>query len=118
MGLIWGTIALLAAIVWAITIYDIIRRHLGAKHTTGWIVLVILLPFVGAVIYWALRKPTPDEVQRGVDAQQRAAGGRGDAEHRQHAQRPLACGHGEALDLAPRAGGGSPAPLARVPARP
>ncbi len=70
MGLLWGTVALLVAIVWAITVYDIIRRHLGGKQTAGWILLVILLPFVGAIIYWAVRKPTPDEVQRGVDAQQ------------------------------------------------
>ncbi len=69
MGLLWGTIALLAAIVWAITIYDIVRRHLGGKQTAGWIVLVIVLPFVGALIYWALRKPTPDELQHTIDAQ-------------------------------------------------
>jgi len=69
MSLLWGTVALIVVIVWAITIYDIIRRHLGAKHTVGWVLLVIVLPFVGALIYWALRKPTPDELQHTLDAQ-------------------------------------------------
>ncbi|HWM12724.1 MAG TPA: PLD nuclease N-terminal domain-containing protein [Solirubrobacteraceae bacterium] len=69
MSLLWGTIAVLAAIVWAITIYDVIRRHLGGKHTAGWLLLVIVLPFVGSLIYWTLRKPTPDELQKSFDAQ-------------------------------------------------
>ena len=64
MGLIWGTIAFLLVIVWAISVVDIVRRHLGAAATIGWILLVTVLPFVGAIVYWALRKPTQDELER------------------------------------------------------
>jgi cbb3-type cytochrome oxidase subunit 3 len=69
MSLLWGTIVFLAAIVWAITIYDILRRHLGGKKTVLWLLLVIVLPFIGALIYWALRKPEPEELQQTVVAE-------------------------------------------------
>jgi hypothetical protein len=68
MSLLWGTIGLLMVIVWAITIYDIFRRHLGGKQTALWLVLVIILPFIGALIYWATRKDTPEEVESYVAA--------------------------------------------------
>jgi hypothetical protein len=68
MGLLWGTIVVLVLIVWAITVYDIFRRHLGGKQTALWLLLVIILPFVGAVIYWATRKETPEDVESYVAA--------------------------------------------------
>jgi uncharacterized membrane protein YhaH (DUF805 family) len=64
---------LLAVVV--LTIMDIVKRHLPAGATAGWIVLVILLPFVGAVIYWVVRKPDqvdPEQVYR-LEAEQRRA---------------------------------------------
>ena len=68
MSLLWGTIGILVLIVWAITIYDIIRRHLGGKPTALWLLLVILLPFIGALVYWLMRKETPDDVEDYVAA--------------------------------------------------
>jgi ABC-type methionine transport system permease subunit len=68
MSLLWGTIGILVLIVWAITIYDIIRRHLGGKQTALWLLLVIILPFIGALIYCATRKETPDDVEAYVAA--------------------------------------------------
>jgi len=69
MTFFWATIAFLLAVVWVITVVDIVRRHLGAKSTTAWLLIVLLVPFVGAILYWVMRKPTPDELQRTVDAQ-------------------------------------------------
>jgi hypothetical protein len=68
MSLLWGTMGILVLIVWAITIYDIIRRRLGGKQTALWLLLVIILPFIGALIYWATRKETPDDVEAYVAA--------------------------------------------------
>jgi hypothetical protein len=68
MSLLWGTIGILVLIVWAITIYDIFRRHLGGKQTTLWLVLVIILPFIGSLIYWATRKETPEDIEDYVAA--------------------------------------------------
>jgi DMSO/TMAO reductase YedYZ heme-binding membrane subunit len=68
MGLLWGTIGVLILIVWAITIFDIFRRHLGGKQTTLWLVLVIILPFIGSLIYWATRKESAEDVESYVAA--------------------------------------------------
>jgi hypothetical protein len=68
MGLLWGTIGVLILIVWAITIFDIFRRHLGGKQTTLWLVLVIILPFIGSLIYWATRKESAEDVEAYVAA--------------------------------------------------
>lgn len=68
MSLVWGAIALALLIVWAISIYDIVRRHLGMKRTAAWILIVVILPVVGPIVYWAMRKPEPDEAQRKFEA--------------------------------------------------
>jgi hypothetical protein len=51
------------ALIWAITIVDIFRRHYAGKVTVGWLALIIILPFIGALIYWGTRKPTQHEVE-------------------------------------------------------
>jgi hypothetical protein len=63
MTVVWivASIALIA--LWAITIFDVVRRHYPGTTTIGWIALVVFLPFVGALIYWATRKPTSHEVE-------------------------------------------------------
>ena len=73
MTIIWITIAVTLVIVWVITIFDILRRHLGAKQTVAWVLLVLILPFVGAIAYWATRKPEPGEADyfASADAQRR-----------------------------------------------
>jgi type VI protein secretion system component VasK len=64
MSIIWITIAVALVIIWVITVVDILRRHLGAKRTSAWLLIVVLLPFVGALMYWVLRKPEPGEAER------------------------------------------------------
>ena len=55
--LLW-TATVIVVMVWLVSIADIVRRRMGAAHTAGWILLVILLPVLGSLVYWALR-PTP-----------------------------------------------------------
>jgi NADH:ubiquinone oxidoreductase subunit 6 (subunit J) len=62
MELLWIVIAVLLAIVVVITIVDIVRRPYSGWATAGWVVLVIVLPFVGSLIYWATRKPSRHDV--------------------------------------------------------
>jgi type VI protein secretion system component VasK len=69
VSLLWITVAVLALIIAAISIVDIVRRHLGFERTVAWLLIVLVLPFVGSVLYWALRKPSPDEVTRIADAE-------------------------------------------------
>jgi Phospholipase_D-nuclease N-terminal len=61
MSIIWVAVGVALVIVWGITVFDIIRRHLGAKRTSAWLLIVVLLPFVGALGYWVLRKPEPGD---------------------------------------------------------
>jgi hypothetical protein len=52
------------AVIWVITIVDVFRRHYSGSATVGWLALIVLLPFVGALIYWGVRKPSREEVEQ------------------------------------------------------
>ena len=67
MSFIWAIIVVLLALVWLVSVWDIVRRHLGGGRTAAWLLIVILLPFAGALLYWMLRRPTDDEVRRKVE---------------------------------------------------
>jgi hypothetical protein len=69
MTIIWVTVAIALLIIWVITVVDIVRRHLGAKQTSAWLLIVVLLPFVGALAYWLMRKPEPGDAERLAAAQ-------------------------------------------------
>ena len=57
MSLLWGAIAVVAAVVWLVTISDLVRRHLGTTRTVTWLLIVLIVPLLGAALYWALRGP-------------------------------------------------------------
>jgi hypothetical protein len=69
MTFIWIVSACVLAVVWVLTIVDIIRRRYATWTTIGWIALILLLPFIGAIIYWLVRKPTADEVEQAYRAE-------------------------------------------------
>jgi hypothetical protein len=56
-------VGLLLLVVWGISVFDIVRRHLGRQRTAAWLLIVILLPFVGSILYWVMRKPTDAEIR-------------------------------------------------------
>jgi hypothetical protein len=74
MGLLWTLIGIVVVLIVVLTIVDIVRRHLGAGATTAWILIVIIVPIIGSIIYWAMRKDSPDEVDQAyaVEAERRA----------------------------------------------
>ena len=43
--------------------YDIFRRPLSRQAKAGWVLIVVLLPLVGTLTYFFLRKPTDEEVR-------------------------------------------------------
>jgi type VI protein secretion system component VasK len=69
VSLFWTLIAICVAIIWVITLIDLFRRHLGAGPTAGWLIIVILLPFVGALAYWIVRKPSSEEVEHSMQVE-------------------------------------------------
>ena len=63
MSLVWIILLCLLVVAWVLTIADMIRQRHSGWTLAGWLALVILLPFVGSVIYWAMRKPTPKDAE-------------------------------------------------------
>jgi hypothetical protein len=78
MGLLWTLIGVVVLLIVVLTIVDIVRRHLGAGATTAWILIVIIVPIIGSIIYWVMRKPSADEVEQSYlsDADRRAQANR------------------------------------------
>ncbi len=69
MTFVWAILGFLLLIVWVVTVVDIFRSHLDGKHTAAWVLIVVLLPFVGAIGYWIMRKPPADEAEQARLAQ-------------------------------------------------
>ena len=66
-----GLLGLILLVIWVFTIADIVRSHLGTAKTSAWILIVVIVPFLGALIYWFwLREPSETEVQRQIDNEQ------------------------------------------------
>ena len=64
----WIFIVVPLVIVWALGVYDILRSHRSRSTTAAWLLIVILLPAVGSVAYWILRKPSEKEIIRARQA--------------------------------------------------
>lgn len=77
---VWVFILLPLVIVWAIGLVDIVRRPLSRQATAAWIVIVLVFPFVGTLVYFLLRKPTQEELrlQRATAAEPRLTDRRAD----------------------------------------
>jgi type II secretory pathway component PulF len=52
MSLLWITGLCLLAVVWVLSIVDIIRHHYSGWTTVAWLALIVILPFIGSLIYW------------------------------------------------------------------
>jgi phospholipase D-like protein len=64
MTVLWIVGLSALVVIWGITIVDLFRRHYSGSATVGWLALIVLLPFIGALIYWGMRKPTASEVEQ------------------------------------------------------
>jgi Phospholipase_D-nuclease N-terminal len=65
-------------LLWGAAVLDVIRRHYTGWTVVGWLLLILALPIVGPLIYFATRKPGPEAAERmymaGADlARERAA---------------------------------------------
>jgi hypothetical protein len=64
-----GLAGLILLVAWVVTIGDLFSRHLVRGRTAAWLIIVLLLPFLGSVLYWVLREHTPSDVQYQVDSE-------------------------------------------------
>jgi hypothetical protein len=55
MSALWIAIGVTVLIVWVFSVVDIFSRHLDRKQTLAWLLIVILLPIAGSILYWLLR---------------------------------------------------------------
>jgi hypothetical protein len=69
MTVLWIIVASLLAVVWVLSVADIFRRHYSTWTTVGWLALIVVLPFIGSLVYWGVRKPTPAETEQEYLAQ-------------------------------------------------
>jgi hypothetical protein len=79
MTAMWTILGSLLVIVWVLSVVDVFRRHYSAGTTVGYLALIVILPFVGSMIYWAVRKPTAAEIEHAYRAEtdvQRSAASR------------------------------------------
>ena len=69
----WVFILIPLLIVWALGIVDIVRRDMPGSSKAGWILVVLILPLVGTITYFLMRKPSEAEMRRAIQA--RSEGG-------------------------------------------
>jgi uncharacterized membrane protein len=63
--MLWFLVSLVVVIIAVISLFDLIRyrdRH-GTSGIVGWAVLIVILPFVGSIAYWAMRDTSTQEVE-------------------------------------------------------
>ena len=51
------------AIAWIAGLVDIFRHPMPTGHRVFWILIVLVLPIIGTLAYFTLRKPTEREVR-------------------------------------------------------
>jgi hypothetical protein len=51
------------AIAWVVGLVDIFRHPMPTGQRIFWILIVIVLPIIGTLAYFTLRKPTDQEVR-------------------------------------------------------
>jgi hypothetical protein len=51
------------AIAWVAGLVDILRHPMPTRQRIFWILIVIVLPILGTLAYFTLRKPTDQEVR-------------------------------------------------------
>jgi predicted Na+-dependent transporter len=69
MTFVWTILGALVLIIWVLSLVDVFRRHYPAWTTVGYVALIVILPFIGSMIYWWVRKPSRDEVEQAYRAQ-------------------------------------------------
>jgi Phospholipase_D-nuclease N-terminal len=69
-AVVWVFILLPLLVIWAVGLIDIFRRDLPRGTTAAWVLIVVLLPVVGTITYFVMRKPTEKEIEQARQARQ------------------------------------------------
>jgi hypothetical protein len=64
MVFIWILVVIAVLALDVLSIVDAVGRKHSVASLAGWILLILVLPFLGAIIYWATRRSTsPADVE-------------------------------------------------------
>ena len=66
-------------LLWGCALLDLIRSHRSGWAIVAWMVVILVIPIIGPMVYFALRKPTRHEIDEKYLAErelQRAAAAR------------------------------------------
>ena len=67
-----GIIGVMIVILWIIGLVDLSKRpDLDQRAKWTWILLIVLIPIVGTIIYWAKRPTLPEEREKIIAARMR-----------------------------------------------
>jgi NADH:ubiquinone oxidoreductase subunit 6 (subunit J) len=70
MHLLRITVEVIAVVVAIVSIVDLVRHPKRSGWAmAGWIVLIVVLPLIGSIIYWSTRKLSPEEVAQVQESQ-------------------------------------------------
>ncbi len=67
-----GLLGILILAMWAIGLVDLSRRpDLERADRLRWVLLIVLLPIIGTIVYWVRRPVLPEEREKLIAAQTR-----------------------------------------------
>ena len=71
-----GLVGVAILIVWVCGLVDLMtnRPDLDGRHRAAWILVIVLFPFVGTLVYFFVRPTLPAEREKMIAAQQAIAG--------------------------------------------
>jgi hypothetical protein len=65
-------IGIAVVVMWIVGVVDIVRGPLARQTQAAWLLIVVLLPIVGTIAYFLIRRPTAAEI---AEARQRTGHG-------------------------------------------
>ena len=69
MNWIVGTVGFVGIIIAALTLFDLVRSRLDRTKKFAWALIIVLLPYIGSIAYWAMRPTSSAEIAEHVGAQ-------------------------------------------------
>jgi hypothetical protein len=51
-------------LLWGAALFDLIRSHHSGWAIVGWMLLILVIPIIGPMIYFAFRRPSQSEVDQ------------------------------------------------------
>jgi hypothetical protein len=64
-----SAIVIPVVILWVAAVYDVLRRHEGGLKIAAMLVLILVVPILGPILYFIFRPPAPGSAENAYMAQ-------------------------------------------------